>query len=315
LQQKDIFQFHEIISMKTTSTHKNSGFSLIEMLVAILVGGLIVSAVYSLFILQNKSYVNQNLTAEMQQNVRMAMNVLAADLRLAGFGFSMSGNYTSAGGTIYAVTPTNSSNGPDSITIRYGVNPDPAKPNTTVSLTNAIANSNSGISLVVSNVNGFAVGNTVVISDGQNASCLQVTGINTGALSLQYTSVTPNIFPSGGFAAGSHIYKLRQVSYQVANNVLQSQTNGGAWQDVVNNIEDLQLAYQGTSTPSGTWVDNPSPVNQTTVTDVQLNILARSNDQDFQFTGQRPLIRDHAVGSSDHYRRRLLTSTIRIRNL
>jgi Tfp pilus assembly protein PilW len=250
----------------------------------------------------------------MQQNVRMAMTVLAADLRMAGFGFSMSGNYTSAGGTIYAVTPTNSNISPDSITIRYGVNPDPANPNTIVTLTNAMANSNSGISLVVSNVTGFAVGDTVLISDGQNASCLLISGVPSGN-TLPYTKTAANIFPTGGFAAFSHIYKLKQVSYQVANIVLQSQTNGGAWQDVVNNIEDLQLAYQGTSTPSGTWVDNPNPIDQTTVTNVQLNILARSNNQDFQFTGQRPLIRDHAAGSSDHYRRRLLTSTISIRNL
>lgn len=307
--------------MKPILRHKDTGFSLVELLIAVSLGLIVVSAIYSLFVLQNRSYVNQNLTAEMQQNVRMAMNVLAADLRITGFGFSMSGNYTSAGGTIYAVTPINSSSGPDSVTLRYGVIPIP---NVNVTLKNPMANSNTGISMVLlvqdiysKNVplTGFSINDYIIISDGQNASCLQVTGINTGALTLQYAAVNPNIFPTGGFAAGSHIYKLKQVSYQVANTVLQSQTNGGAWQDVVNNIEDLQLAYQGTSTPSGTWVDNPSPVDQTTITDVQLNVLARSNNPDFQFTGQRPQIRDHAAGSSDHYRRRLLTSTITIRNL
>lgn len=298
---------------------KNSGFSIIELLIAIFLGLILITAIYSLFILQNQSYVNQNLIAEMQQNVRSAMDILSADFRLAGYGFSIKtsdpdpigGTYNSAAGRIFAVAPTNSSAGPDSVTIRYGINPDPANPNATVFLSNAMANSTSSIPLVVSNAAGFAAGDYVVISDGQNASCLLISGAPSGN-TIPYTNTTSNIFPTGGFAAGSHIYKLKQVSYQISNNVLQSQRNNGTWEDVVNNIEDLQIGYQGTS---GTRVDNPSPTNRTTITDVQLNILARSNTQDIQFTGQRPLIRDHAAGAADHYRRRLLTSTVKMRNL
>jgi len=298
--------------MKPFSRYKLAGFSLVEILVALCLGGVVVSSVYSLFVLQNKSYVNQNNIAEMQQNARMAVNILSAEFRMAGFGFSMNGDYSRPGGTTYAVSPVNSSVGADSVTIQYGIDPSP---NTSVTLTNPMANSNSGISMVVSNTAGFEANDYIIISDGQNASRLQVTGINTGASTLQYTSVSPNIFPSGGFGTGSRIYKLRQVAYRISNNVLQSQTNNGDWQDVVNNIEDLQLAYQGTTTPSGTWLDNPSPVNQTTITVVQVNLLARSSAIDVNFTGQRPLLRDHAIGSFDHFRRKLLTTTIRIRNL
>jgi len=298
--------------MKLGERKKSSGFTLVELLIALSLGGILVSAIYGLFIFQNRSYVAQNNIAEMQQNARIAMSILTGEFRLAGFGFSMNGDYNRPGGTTFAVTPANSSIAPDSVTIQYGGDPSPNVP---VTLTNAMANSNSGISLVVSNVTGFLVNDYVIISDGQNAARLQVTGINTGTKTLQYTSVSPNIFPTGGFGAGSRVYKLRQVAYRISNNVLQSQTGGGAWLDVVNNIEDLQLAYQGSTTPSGTWVDNPSPVDQTTVTAVQINVLSRSSDIDPNFTGQRPLLRDHATGSSDHFRRKLLTTTIRIRNL
>lgn len=297
--------------MKPFLRSKNAGFSLVELLIALLLSGIVVAAVYGIFISQNRSYVNQNRTSEMQQNARIAMTILSGEFRMAGFGFSINGDYSLPGGTGYAVTPTNSSTGPDSVAIQYGTSVNPTTPAT---LTSAMANSNSSITLAISSTVGFAANDFIIISDGQNASRLQISG-TPGASTIPYTSVSPNIFPTGGFGVGSRVYKLRQVTYRVSNTILQSQTDGGAWQDVVNNIEDLQLAYQGTTTPAGTWVDNPSPVNRTTLTDVQVNIIARSNDIDPNYTSQRPLVRDHGAGTSDHFRRRVLTSSIRIRNL
>jgi prepilin-type N-terminal cleavage/methylation domain-containing protein len=311
--------------MKTILVNKNKGFSLVELLVALCLSGIIVSSVYGLFISQNTAYINQNLTAEMQQNARMAMNLLAGEFRMAGFGFSMSGNYSSSAGTFYAVTPNNSTSGPDSVTIRYCVDPNSAG---TVTLKNPVATSNPGgsISLVVNDIikpdgssvsgtTGFSVNDYIILSDGQNASRLQITAVNSGTSTLNCSSVTPNIFPAGGFIAGSRVYKLREITYRISNNVLQMQPDGVTWQDIVNNVEDMQLAYQGSATPSGTWLDNPSPVDQTTLNDVQINLLAISSSIDLNYTGQRPLLRDHSAGPSDHSRRRLLTSTIRIRNL
>ncbi|MEW6188013.1 MAG: prepilin-type N-terminal cleavage/methylation domain-containing protein [Thermodesulfobacteriota bacterium] len=285
---------------------KQTGFTLVELLVAIATGALLVSAIYSLFIMQNHSYANQNNVADMQQNVRIAMSVLSSDLRMAGYGFSINGTYISpTNTTVYAVTPTNSSIAPDSITIRYGVN------GTTLSA--AITNS-TGAALQVTGTSGFVSGDFVIISDGQNAACLQLNGAPAGNM-LPYAATAVNIFPSGGFAAGSNVYVLRQVSYQVSNNILQSRTDNGAWQNVVNYVEDLQLAYRGTSTPVGTWVDNPIPVNQTTLNNIQLNIMSRTGMADSKFTGQRPALRDHSAGLSDNFRRRVLTSTVRTRNL
>jgi len=302
--------------MKKPFYSRRAGFSLVELMVAIAVGGLVVTGIYNIFTIQNQTYATQNSVTDLQQNVRLAMSVLSSDLRMAGFGFSSSGSYTSPSNTtIYAVSPTNSTSTADSITIRYGINPDPNNPNTIVTSTSAMTNSTSGGSaLQVSNTTGFASGDYVIISDGQNAVCLQLNGAPSGN-TLPYAATASNIIPSGGFPAGNNIFKLRQVGYRVSNNILQSQTDNGTWQDVVNNIEDLQLAYRGTATPVGTWLDNPSPVSQTTLNNIQLNILARAGVPDSRFTGQRPAIRDHAAGVSDQYRRRVLTSTVRTRNL
>jgi prepilin-type N-terminal cleavage/methylation domain-containing protein len=297
--------------MKLISSIKSKGFSLLELLVAIFLGALVVTAVYSLFVMQNKSFINQNVVSDMQQNVRMTMNILSSEFRMAGFGFSINGDYktTAAATPSYAITPTNSTSGPDSVNLQYGINPSV--------LTSALASSTTS-PMSVSSISGFAQNDFVIVSDGQNASRLQISATPTGN-TIPFTTVSPSNFPTGGFGVGSRVYKLREVEYRVSNNVLQSREKihsvWQAWQDVANNIEDLQLAYQGIDTPSGTWLDNPSPVNRTTITDVQINILARGGIEDLQFTGQRPLLRDHPAGSTDHFRRRPLTSTIRMRNL
>lgn len=296
--------------MKLISSIKNEGFSLLELLVAMFLGALVVTAVYSLFVMQNKSFINQNVVSDMQQNVRMTMNILSSEFRMAGFGFSINGDYkTTSGATTYALTPTNSTSGPDSVNLQYGINP-------TV-LTGALASSDTS-PMSVSSISGFAQNDFVIVSDGQNASRLQISASPSGN-TIPFTIVSPSSFPNGGFGVGSRVYKLREVEYRVSNNVLQSREKihsvWQAWQDVASNIEDLQLAYQGIDTPSGTWLDNPSPVNRTTITDVQINILGRGGIEDLQFTGQRPLLRDHPAGSTDHFRRRPLTSTIRMRNL
>lgn len=290
-----------------------AGFTLVELLVAIAVGALLISAVYSLFVVQNKTYADQNTVADIQQNVRAAMGILSTELRLAGYGFSTDGTYTSASGIFYAVTPSNSSTGPDGITIRYGINPDPNNPDTQVTLAADMIDSVTS-PLVVSNSAGFAAGDSVIITDGQNAVALVLNNPPSGN-TLPYTPTASNILPSGGFPNGSAVYKLRVVGFRINNNVLQMNINNGSWQDLVNNIEDLQFAYRGTSTPTGTWVDNPSPVNQDTVNNIQVYLVSRAGSADPYFSGQRPALRDHPVGPVDHFRRRVLSSTLWLRNL
>ncbi len=63
---------------------KTSGFSLVELLIAIAISGIILAAVSSVFIMQNKSYSVQEQVAEMQQNARAAMDIMTREIRMAG---------------------------------------------------------------------------------------------------------------------------------------------------------------------------------------------------------------------------------------
>jgi len=61
------------------------GFTLLELLIAMSVGLIILSAVYSVFTLQSKQFANQEVAVEMQQNARMAMDIITREIRMAGY--------------------------------------------------------------------------------------------------------------------------------------------------------------------------------------------------------------------------------------
>jgi len=64
---------------------KRSGFTLVEILVALALAGLVSAAVYNVYISQNKSYVVQDRVAEMQQNLRAANYMMRREIMMAGY--------------------------------------------------------------------------------------------------------------------------------------------------------------------------------------------------------------------------------------
>ncbi len=60
------------------------GVTLIELLVVLGIAGMVVAGFYRIFIAQTKAYAVQDQVAEVQQNVRKAMEILVRDLSMAG---------------------------------------------------------------------------------------------------------------------------------------------------------------------------------------------------------------------------------------
>lgn len=61
------------------------GFTLVELLVALAISGIIMTGVYTAFKSQQDSYLVQTQVVEMQQNIRAAAELLAQDIRSAGY--------------------------------------------------------------------------------------------------------------------------------------------------------------------------------------------------------------------------------------
>lgn len=63
---------------------KNSGFSLIELLVAIVIGGIVISAAYMLFTSNQRTYIIQDELVNIQQTIRPAAEYISRHIRVAG---------------------------------------------------------------------------------------------------------------------------------------------------------------------------------------------------------------------------------------
>ncbi len=61
------------------------GIGLVEILSALTLTGMLTGAIYSVYILQNKSFTIQNELAEMTQNLRAGIFLMERELRMAGY--------------------------------------------------------------------------------------------------------------------------------------------------------------------------------------------------------------------------------------
>ncbi len=64
---------------------KSGGFTLVELLVGILLSGIVLAGLYSVFISQERAFSAQERVAEMNQNIRAAMDLMTREIRMAGY--------------------------------------------------------------------------------------------------------------------------------------------------------------------------------------------------------------------------------------
>ena len=70
--------------MKATLRDQH-GFTLIELLIALAAGSLVMGGIYGVLVQQRNVYARHQQMLEMRQNVRMGLDVMANDIRMAGF--------------------------------------------------------------------------------------------------------------------------------------------------------------------------------------------------------------------------------------
>ena len=64
--------------------NNGNGFTLVEMLVAVAIAGVVMAGIYSAYYSQQKSYIAQGEITKMQQNIRAAMYFMEREIRMAG---------------------------------------------------------------------------------------------------------------------------------------------------------------------------------------------------------------------------------------
>ena len=91
------------------------GFTLSELLVAMVVAGLVMTATYATYMTQTRAYKTNEAVTALQQNLRAAMYFLERDLRMAGYNPSVSKTvnfgFTNIGTSNVKVTMDSNGNG------------------------------------------------------------------------------------------------------------------------------------------------------------------------------------------------------------
>jgi type IV pilus assembly protein PilW len=63
----------------------NKGFTLVDLLIAVAISGIVAGAIFTTFQSQQKSYLIQEQVVEMQQNLRAGMDLMVKEIRMAGY--------------------------------------------------------------------------------------------------------------------------------------------------------------------------------------------------------------------------------------
>ncbi|OIP36943.1 MAG: hypothetical protein AUK27_00060 [Deltaproteobacteria bacterium CG2_30_66_27] len=313
--------------------HSEAGFSLIEVMSALVILSIALTAVFATFISQQRSFTVQNRVAEMQQNLRQAVEYMSRDIRMAGYGIpdnvAIPNNVVAAGVTsmrsLYAKDNTAR---PDEIYILYLYDMDANQPPTAITAAMPIASAE----LNVASVAGYITGDLVIITNGTSADLFEVTEVQSAALKLQHNPGGSardynnpgghSTWPSGGYGTGSTLAKARFTRFHIDSSdpvhpVLMVDRMGAlSPQPLADDIEDMQFTY-GLDTDADGVVDTwtAAPGDPSRIRQVRLELVARTRLPESGWSEVRPGIGNRPAGTTpDGYRRRTYDIVIDVRN-
>jgi prepilin-type N-terminal cleavage/methylation domain-containing protein len=328
---------------------RNSGFTLIELMVVLVIAGLLLGGVYTMLIRQQQSYQTQNQVVEVQQNLRSTFILLRYDLRMIGHGLTegtapISAHLNNQAGVLGSDAITFVSNvGPASVTI-----PDGA-------VSSYPLVTGSAVSVPVASVEGFPTATPYTIdlldfSTGTLIANAEVTGVTEGSPSTLTLMPCPVVScPASmnlSLVAGSYIGLTPQtISYLVDLNTTADcqnppcleRTVGGVASVLAEGVEDFQVAYgfdgingmpvdgniseTGNSGNDDEWVYNTSgdtwPTDISGLRAIRIALLLRTTNRDPGYQGAMTgVLEDHTWTSAlDGYRRRVVQFVENVRNL
>jgi hypothetical protein len=260
-----------------------AGFTVIELLIAVFLAGLVTSAAMALYLTQRKQLFVQEEVTDMQSSIRAAMGELTTKIRMVGYKLP-------EGMSSIIARNTN----PDTIKImsNYDLLDD-------VQIEHSMPQPSSELRCDGHDISGIVDGDTLYIFDPY---------INSGeyfvVTQVQYSSsnIQHNTMPlSRRYPQGSKVLKIQSSTYYIDQTDpnhpnLMSQYQRDPAQVYAENISDLNFQYMMSD---GSIVDVPVMTNM--VREVIISVTARTDRPDSEF--ETP------------YRDRSLTTRVKVRNL
>jgi len=234
--------------MTATNRASERGFTFVELVISLFIFSVVSMAAFAVLSSTQQTAVMNDQTVQVQRNVRLAMDLIARDIRMTGYGNPAAG---SIGGCANHLNATDQAvgadTGPDSISVM-------TVDQQIGTLQNAFTTGNS---ITVSNLVYGVAANDVISMDG--AFTATVNGVAGSVLTLSQGVQAPVVFP-----VGMPIMRLTCVTYTVTGigvtPPFQLLRNGVA---IVDGIESIQFAYAVDADANGQIDDQAGGVANT----------------------------------------------------
>jgi len=322
--------------MMPTLQTTQRGLSLIELMIAVVLGIFITGGMIQLFVNSKQSYRIQENLSRVQENGRFAMGFITRDIRLAGY-------YGCLGGTTNIENNLNPGSSYDNYAVTItGTNGDGLNSSDSIS-TNGMAASSIYVvdtpatpsaNLKVTDNSGLLQNEVVMVLDCTAGDLFQITNDPGTGGAINKDEVIHN---TGNVAAGpgnldkpfqkiygtdAQIYRPRNVQYFIAANpagepALFQSVNGGAAQELVEGIESMQILY-GADTNGDNTANYYVPaatggLDMEEVISVRVSLLVSTLEDNIATQSASTTLTSH-TSANDRRIRRIYTSTIAIRN-
>ena len=307
-----------------------AGFTLVELMISLLLFSFVVAGVLAIAVAMATSYREQRVTIATETAARGALSFMSDALRGANPGARTGtlANLTNCGAPVM-LDVDNEATGPDTLRMVFAYGG-------VVGALRTAYSTGDTVELIEDDdetFEAFEDRDWIVITDGTTASLLRVTEGDTGAT----LGVDGNCDPAQPYPAGSLVIRAMYAQFYVAAldgvPTLFLDPNPEVDDDdvepIAEGVEDLQIALGYDATTDGLtetangvgdeWAYNASgelhPLAGT-LRAVRVSLVARSLTQvSGAASGGVPALEDRPAGTADRYRRRVLSSTIELRNM
>lgn len=328
---------------KTRISGAHSGFTLVELMIAIVLGLLLTAVVAEVYINSKKTYrVSDNL-ARVQESGRYILEELGRDLRMAGYvgcakfvpitnnakpptsawlAFSQAVNGYELPSVPGGLTVAEVLAGTDVIQVQRAIGGD-------LRLAGNYAPNNANIQ-ITSNLYSYQAGDVLLISDCSSADIFGANSVSSGGGNVTIThSTSNNLTPklSKIYTPSAEIMKLSTNIYYIgtgasgcpANTLCRKALSGITLvaQPLIDNVENLQIDYgedTNADTSADKYVDATTVGNWSNVVSVRFSLLVRTGESTLADSAQTYTYYGTSHTATDRYMRRVFTETVTLRN-
>ena len=315
--------------------HSQSGFTLVELMLALIISLLLVGGLLKVYSTGSASYRSQEAQSRMMENGRTAVELLSRSMRLGGYwkcvgwqAGNLSNHLPSNQRGIFGTD--GASGAPDTLRLLRVLDETTVAVMADVTLTALdtvpVPPTLTPQPIIVSNGGDFDGDEVIVINDCTKGDVFQITGVIGNTLTHNCMSCVES------YGTNASVLEVVDTQYFIATNTrsqpaLFRSVNGGAAEELFEGVEDMQVFYGEDTDGDGavnryvtadvinaSCADNTNPACWGRVDSVRISLLVRTFENNVALEPQTYNYNGADVTATDGRLRRVFTTIVKLRN-